>query len=150
MEKIPWSIKKIVNFIFARRFTVAELEMILPPLPEAWYEVGSRMEQNGRLEEAEIFYRAAIDFGENSEINPSYFRSLYQLNLRQDKQQDALETLRLGISYLPDYSPFRVELGDYYLRQKIYYRAEQEYIRALQLDPNNRRILRKLEQAQQR
>ncbi|MCL7489367.1 MAG: O-antigen ligase family protein [Desulfobulbaceae bacterium] len=150
MEKIPWRIKKIVNFIFARRFTVAELEMTMPPIPEAWYEVGTRMEQNGRLDEAGMFYRAAIDFVENSEINPSYFRSLYKLNLRQDKQQNALETLRLGISYLPDYSPFRVELGDYYLRQGIYYRAEQEYIRALQLDPNNRRILGKLKQAQQR
>lgn len=144
--KIPWSISNIVNFIFARRFTVSELELILPPLPEAWHEVGRRMEQNSRLDEADVLYRRALDFLENNEIKPSYFKSLYQLHRRQNKEQEALELLRLGIGYLPDYAPFRVELGDYYRKQGIYYRAEQEYIRALQLDPNNRRILSKLEQ----
>ena len=146
MYAISWSITDIVNFMLPYRFTLSEIEQMLPPLPAIWNEIGSRMERYRRQEDAELFYTMTLDFLDGNEVKPNYFSRLYNLYLRQKKEIKALEILRMGIGYLPDYAPFRVQLGDYYHRQGINYRAAQEYTQALRLDPDNRYVLRKLEQ----
>jgi tetratricopeptide (TPR) repeat protein len=102
------------------------------------------MDREGRTDEAEFFYRRTLDLLAGAEVMPAYFSRLYNLYLREKKEDRALEVLRLGISCLPDHAPFRVQLGDYYLSRGIYYRAEQEYSQALRLDPENISLRRKL------
>lgn len=145
MYAIPWRITDISNFMLPYRFTTSEIEQMLPPLLAIWHETGRRMERYGKKEEAELFYTRTLELLDGNEVKPHYFSRLYNLYLRQKKEDRALDILRMGIEYLPDYAPFRAQLGDYYLRQGIDYRATQEYLQALRLDPKNRAVQRKLD-----
>jgi len=145
MEKIPWKIPEIIDFMLPIRFTISEVEQLLLALPAAWYEIGRTLEKNGQPDKAEIFYNRSIEIAGESEAQPASFIRLYSLYQRQKDEEKALDVLRLGIQYLPDYAPFRIYMGDYYLKQGIQYRAVQEYTQALKLDPNNIRVRRKLE-----
>jgi tetratricopeptide (TPR) repeat protein len=103
------------------------------------------MEKNGRLEEAELFYGKSIEIAGENIPQPDSFYRLYRIYKRQKNEEKALETLRLGISYLPDHAQFRVLLGDYYLSKGIPYRAQEEYMQALRLNPKNRAVQLKLD-----
>jgi len=144
MEIIPAKTAAIMDFMLPFRFTVEEIEKLLSPSPAPWYEFGKRLERQGMLDKAEHCYRQAIDNAGKDRAQPSYFVSLYGLYRRQKEETKALETLRTGIEYLPDYSPLRVMMGDYYRNQGILYRAAQEYDQALRLDPGNAIVRRKL------
>jgi tetratricopeptide (TPR) repeat protein len=149
MEKVPWKINEVIDFMLPLRFDASEVAQILPDLPEAWYKVGRRMEKDDRLDQAELFYRRAIEIAGEGEAEPDSFNRLYRLYQRQQDQEKALEILRLGIRYLPDHAPFRIQIGDYYLQQGIQYRAVQEYTQALRVDPDNIYVRRKLETIEQ-
>lgn len=149
MRTIPWKIPAISNFILARRLATGDIGVMLPPHPSAWHEIGRIMEQSGRLAEAESYYVRTLDFLQNNEILPVFFIRPYQLYLKRQQPEKALDMLRQGIWFLPDYAPFRILLGDYYLKQDIPYRAAQEYRQALRLDPDNRSAQVKLEQVEQ-
>lgn len=141
---VPWRMPDLVDYLFFRRFSTDEIERTLPPLPQAWHLAGRRMEKKDRLDEAERYYRKTLDHLGGAEILPAYFSRLHNLYRRQQKEETALEILRLGIRYLPDHAPFRVLLGDHYLEQDIPYRAAEEYREALRLDPRNHAVRRKL------
>ena len=53
---------------------------------------------------------------------------------------EAVNTLHLGVKWLPNYALFHIYLGDYYKKQKIPYRAKEEYEQALMLEPGNEKI----------
>ena len=150
MEKIPSKIPAIVDFMLPLRFTINEVEQMLAEIPEAWYEVGWRMEKDGQLDKAEFFYRRSIEIAGESEAHPASFSRLYRLYHQKKDEDKAMEILRLGIRYLPDYAQFRVSMGNYYLRQGIQYRAIEEYTQALKLNPDNIYLRRKLETLEER
>jgi O-antigen ligase/tetratricopeptide (TPR) repeat protein len=148
LTSIPWRTTDTMKFMLQRGLTADELRAFLPPLPAAWHEAGKLLEKN-QPEEAEFFYLRAVDLLDKENAPPDYFSRPYSLFLREARDSSALEILRQGIQTLPDHAPFRVLLGDYYLRQKIPYRALEEYRQALTLDPKNREVLKKVEQLNQ-
>lgn len=144
MLTVPWRMPGLVSYVVNRRFSRGEMKRILPDHPRAWHLLGSRMEKEERLDEAELYYRTALEHLDNADVHPACFSSLHNLYRRTNREDTALEVLRLGIRSLPDHAPFRVLLGDHYLRQGIPYRAAEEYREALRLDPRNPIVRRKL------
>lgn len=144
LEKIPWKTGEIVDFMLPFRFSEKEIRQMLSDIPAAWYEVGRRMEKNKQYTEAIYYYHTAIEIAGEEEASATYFQRLYSVYTRQKEEKKSLETLKLAIRYLPDHARFRIMMGDYYLRNDIPYRARQEYIQALRLDPDNISIKRKL------
>lgn len=141
---IPWRTADTMRFMLRRGLSIDELRDILPPLPAAWHEAGKHLEIN-HPEEAVSFYLRAVDLLDKDKVLPEYFSRPYFLLLRENKDSSGLEILRRGIQALPEHAPFRVLLGDYYLRQKIPYRALEEYRQALALEPGSREVRRKIE-----
>lgn len=68
----------------------------------------------------------------------------YYFNKNQKRLDEAVNTLQLGIQWLPDYVPFQFHLGDYYKKQNIPYRAKEEYEQALMLKPGNEKSKKRL------
>lgn len=146
LEKIPWKIPAVIDYMLPYRFTSTEIQQMLADIPAAWYEAGRKMDQIGREAEAKQFYRRAIETAGREEAQPVYFDRLYHLYLKQKNEEKSLEILRQGISYLPDYAPFRIRMGDYYRKEGIIYRAVEEYRQALRLNPRNITVRRRLEE----
>lgn len=150
LEKIPWKTTEVINFILPLRFSSKEIEqMLTDTLPMAWYEVGRKMEQLHQPGRAELFYLRSIEIAGEKMANPASYERLHWLYKKQKDEENAWEILRLGIMHLPDHAPFRIRMGDYYLKQGILYRAVEEYEQALRQDPGNIYIRRKLEAIKQ-
>jgi tetratricopeptide (TPR) repeat protein len=92
----------------------------------------------GEPEEAEYYRSKALSFLHREEnIRPHWFQQLIDFYRKQGKQEKALDVLRQAVEAVPDYAHFHIQLGDYYRREGITYRAEEEYKRALMLEPGN-------------
>ena len=143
---IPEKAMITADFIRTRGFSKSEVGRILPRKASVWYDMGRVMEQYRRLEEAEYYYLTALDFFDVRDVVPTYFTRLYSLYMRLGKEDQALTILRMGVEYIPDYSWFRVQLGDYYMRKGIPYRAKEEYMQGLRFDPDNQSLRKKLEE----
>ncbi len=146
----PNWIAQLNGFIFFNQLTREETETMLPPHPQAWYEMGRLMEKEGRKQEAAHYYRRALEQLTDYEARPEYFSRLYNLYLRQKEDSKALAVLRSGISHLPDNASFHKMLGDNYRKQGISYRAIEEYRQALLLNPKDRSLQRKLKEMQEK
>jgi len=144
MTRIPIKTEEMVRYILNRRLNPETITAVLPSDPFAWYTMGRMLEKRGRSESAEVYYLGALHFLDNHDIRPDYFTRLYFLYRKQKRDEEAIGIIRQGIEYLPDYPWFRVQLGDYYHRQGIEYRAVEEYRRALLQDPGNRDLAGKI------
>lgn len=144
MKLNPKKMKDIARYIRDRRFNEKEIAEILPPRPFAWYAMGRISEDSGRKDAAISYYLKALEFLHKDDTRPEYFTRLHILYRQQQLEDRALAILRQGIAYMPDYSWFRIQLGDYYLRQGIDYRAIEEFRTALKLDPDNKVLAKKL------
>ncbi len=126
-------------------FSREEIGACLPHAVDAWQGYGSFLERSGDAEGAEYFCSKALDYLDNADkINPAWFSRLIWLYRRHQKPEKALEVLREAVKTVPNYAPFHVELGDYYLRRQLTYLARQEFERALELDPRSRAARRQL------
>jgi len=150
LDRRPEWVAKLDTILLIFKLSREEIEKMLPSRPRAWYEMGELMESYGRLNEAEYDYIKVLEFLDAGKIEPRYFSRLYGLYMRQKRLSEALDVLRAGIKRLPEYPPFREHLGDYYLRRGIFYRALEEYGQALNLQPDNMRIRKKLKTVQDR
>jgi tetratricopeptide (TPR) repeat protein len=137
IKKHPEWTHKLSNFIFLHTLTRADITSLLPPHPKAWHAAGNIMEKEGKIYEAEYYYRNALGYLDNHTAQPVYFSRLYRLYMGQKKYNDALTILRMAIEHLPDNARFHRQLGDYYRKQGITYRAIEEYRQALLLNPDN-------------
>ena len=144
-QAVPYRSSETAKFVFTRGFNRADIKQILPRHAAAWHEMGRIMEQSNNLAEAEYYYLQTLDYFDIHDVVPAYFTRLYTLYRREQKQEKALAILRMGVEYIPDYSWFRIQLGDYYLSKGIPYRAKEEYQQGLQFDPDNRALRKKLE-----
>jgi len=135
----------IGRFVVRNRFQENDIGTVLANRPLAWHELGAIMESEGRPSEAERYYLGTLDHLNTGEAVADYFRRPYMLLLRTGKVKKAIELLRTATEYLPDDPWFRVQLGDYYLREGIVYRAREEYMQGLRSDPGNGEIRIKLE-----
>ena len=111
----------------------------------AWIRYGDYLEKSGRLDESLYFRAEALEFvGSQEQIQAGWFTQLISYYRRHGPPDKAIEVIRLGIDYLPDYAPFHAWLGDHYVKEKITYRAKEEYTKALMLDPDNETYRAKL------
>ena len=148
-EKDSRLLEKMMPVMAAYEFNQEEIEKVLPQSVQSWVRYGDYLEKSGDIEGAGYFRAGSLDYiDRESEIRPGWFTQLVSYYRSQKQPERAIEVVRLGIEYLPDYAPFRIWLGDHYRQQGITYRAKEEYQRAVMLDPGNktyRRKLRKLE-----
>lgn len=145
-EQFPNITKRIPPFFLFYKFSREEMSTALPPKASAWIALGEYLEKSGQLTNSEYFRSHALDFLEQEEsIQPGYFMQLFYFYTKQKRTDEAVNTLYLGIKWLPDYAPFHIHLGDYYKKQDIPYRAKEEYEQALMLEPGNETIRKRLE-----
>lgn len=145
-ELFPDIAKNLPSFILFYNFSREEIVSILPPKTPIWITLGKFMEKAGQIEDSEFYRSHALDFLNRKEtIHPSYFVQLYSFYRRQKRTVDSINTLRLGLKWLPEYVPFHIYLGDYYKQQNILYRAKEEYEQALMLEPGNQIIKQRLQ-----
>ncbi|MFN2355167.1 MAG: lipid A core--O-antigen ligase, partial [Desulfopila sp.] len=123
---------------------------ILPPRVRLWINYGEFLEEQGDLEGSELFRRRALEFVDNEEdIRSWWYAQLYSFYTKQQKEAKAVEILRRAVTRFPENVGFHVRLGDYFKKQGIYYRAQEEYEQALLFDPGNEGIRRRLEGLEQ-
>lgn len=144
LRKIPSSAEEVCRFVLDNISTERQLTEILSSYPYAWYSMGNLLEKRAHPEEAEEYYLQALEISDSNEIRSEYFTRLYSLYRKQDREEDAVKIVRQGAERLPDNPWFRIQLGDIYQRRGVEYRALEEYRKALQLDPDNRGLARKI------
>ena len=98
-----------------------------------YMEEGNRLKEEGKLEDAIICHRQAI------EINPKLFRSYYELgNLlqQQKKWQEAIAFYHQAIEINSNSANPYLQLGLIYLQQEKVIDASQYFRQAIQLNPD--------------
>lgn len=150
LTRQPQWTSRLSGFLFFNRLNTEEIKTMLPNQPRAWYEIGRIMEKNGKKEEAEYYYLQGLKFLDTQEVRPEYFSRLYNLYRKQKDDDKALAILRSGIEHLPDNATFHKQLGDYYRKQGIVYRATEEYRQALLLNPKDVTLKRRLDDLQKK
>lgn len=149
-KNIPAAAPDIALYITVRAFNRADIELALPPLPYAWYELGRVYENRGETEAAISSYLKGLDYLHSEDTRPEYFTRIYHLYRRQGMEQQALTILRQGVELLPESALLRIELGNHYLRKNIIYRAVEEYRTALKIAPANKMLAKKIRDLEQR
>ncbi len=140
----------VIPLLQSFAFTKEELAAVLPKNVKSWMKCGTLLEKIGSLEDAEYFWQHALDFLNNeNNIEPIWFSQLYNYYRKQKDDRKALEVLRLGIENIPNYPRFHEWLGDYYTREGIIYRAQEEYQQVLLREPLNESVRRKIEKNNQ-
>ncbi len=130
---------RLIPLLESWNFSPEEMAALMPPSPAAWIRYGDYLEKTGRLLESLYFRSEALEFLDSQEnIEAGWFNQLISYYRRHGQQDKAVEVIRRGIDYLPDYAPFHAWLGDHYREEEITYRAREQYERALMLDPKNR------------
>jgi tetratricopeptide (TPR) repeat protein len=141
----PKLVSVVLPLLQSFAFTRDELAAVLPQSVESWVEYGNTLEKIGNLEDALFFRLRALDFLDRADkIQPVWFSQLYNTYKKQKEEDKALEILRLGIEKLPNYPRFHEWLGDYYAKEGIAYRAEEEYQQVLLVEPHNEAIRKKI------
>jgi tetratricopeptide (TPR) repeat protein len=148
LTRQPQWATRLSGFIFFNRLNTEEIRIMLPKHPRAWYEIGRIMEKEGKREDAEYYYLQGLELLDTQEPRPEYFSRLYNLYFRQKEDGKASAILRNGIEHLPDNATFHKQLGDYYRKQGILYRATEEYRQALQLNPKDVTLKRRIDELQ--
>jgi len=141
----PGLVKMVVSLLQGFSFTSEELAEVLPISVESWMQCGYFLEKLGKHEDAAYFWQNGLQFiNDESTIKPEWFSKLYSYYTKQKDSEKALEILRLGIEKLPQYPRFHEWLGDYYAKEGIAYRAEEEYQQVLLVEPLNEAIRKKI------
>ena len=124
-----------------------EIASALSQSVDGWLQYGSYLQSRNRMDEANYYYSTALSLiPEQTEMKPHWFQKVigfYQKNGDPDK---AVFILRQAAELLPDHVSFHLQLGDFYLKEEILFRAKEEFERALMLEPGNRTALKKLRQ----
>ena len=129
------------QFAFSRE----EIESVLPVSADAWVMYGEFLERLGDAEGTEYFRSGALNHIRRSgEIKPQWFQQLISYYERINQPMKAVIILREAAEAVPDHAPFHVQLGEYFLKENITFRAKEEFQRALMIDPNNRTARKRL------
>lgn len=143
--QFPELTSQLPPVLLGNNFSREAIVSILPKTVGSWIQIGKFAEKLGKMEDAEYFRLHALDFLENEEkIRAWHFYQIYNLYIKQNREDEAADILRQGIKWLPNHAGFHIRLGDYYRKKNIPYRAKEEYQQALLLDPNNHNIKRRI------
>lgn len=93
----------------------------------------------GNTEEALSTYKNSLRYIENEpKLHAGLFSKVFWIMRKHKKTEDALAVARKGADLMPKNSYLRTMTGLAYQELGIYYRAKEEYQRALLLDPENK------------
>ena len=90
--------------------------------------------RKGDLEKAQSFFKESIELLPENEILPYNVGEIYFANQKLD---EAIEYYDIAIKIKPDWSPPYYRQGLVYLNKADYARAEQNFERFLEIDPNS-------------
>ncbi len=138
MERNRQLVDVVIPLLQSFSFTKDEVASVLPARMEDWVQYGLYLEKMGDLQGAQYFYAHSLEFLKDEAAVPAgWFSHVYAFYMKRHEEDKAIEVLRLGSKKAPLYTPFHIQLGDYYARQGITYRAMEEYQQALLQDPQN-------------
>ncbi len=144
LEHDPELLQAVQPLMRKYRFAQDEVVAVLPELSSVWLNYCNLTKSNGD-EAIDYFLEHALAFIDREpKVMPNYFMRVYNHYQSEKKEEEAAEVLRSGIEYLPDYAPFYLHLGDFYLKKGDTAQAGKEYEQALRLDPENTGILSRI------
>ncbi|MGW8158688.1 MAG: O-antigen ligase family protein [Desulfoprunum sp.] len=126
-------------------FDRKEIAGILPPSVEAWLRFGEMRERMGDVTGAEFYTGRALELlARDNRPKPGWFQQIISFYQAHGDEGRSQEVLRQAIEAFPDHASFHVQLGRYYEKEGIIYRAKEEFERALMLEPANQTAQRSL------
>ena len=147
LQKNPGLISVLAHQFEAFSFTREEIALVLSDSTDNWVKYGSLLEKANNPEDAEFYYRSALErLAAEDTIKPQWFQQLIGFYQKNGKPDLSLLILRQAMEVLPDYIPFHLQLGDYYRKEGISFRAKEEYERVLMLQPGHRTAEKRLRQ----
>lgn len=124
-------------------------EAILDALPERVQPhllFADYLYEIGKEDRAEQEYMHALQYMQNEDpVTPAYFYKVYQYHMGKGRYDDALKIMRKAVQFLPENVGIRLTTGALYEKLGIPYRALEVYKKALDLDPNNEEVKRRIE-----
>ncbi len=145
LQNTPSLIKKWAPLLEDLYLNREEIATVLPHKVDAWIQYGEYMEKINRNYEAEYFYATALSFlDDEEEIKPYWFQKIIQFYQKNGQPEQALLVLRQAVKAAPDFPPFHIQLGDYFRKEGITFRAKEEYQNALMLAPGNKAARKRL------
>jgi O-antigen ligase/tetratricopeptide (TPR) repeat protein len=135
LQARPQLMDRLLPLLESYAFSREELAGILPSSVDAWLQFGALREKIGDMEGAEFFTRNAIELlDKEKQVKPEWFQQLINFYRNQKQEEKVLEILRQAVEVVPNYAAFHIQLGEYYEKEGIVYRAKEEYERALMLE----------------
>jgi len=142
----PTAVDYYLPTIKRNNVTVEETPLVLPPDPDIYIKYAQILWQSEQRQKALTIYEKRMEYLYiTTEIKPSLFLKGYSWYKNNKQDLKAFEVLTKGVKMLPDNARLRELLGDHYQKQKIFFRAIEEYNKALALEPGNLRIKNKLD-----
>ena len=147
LQKNPGLISVLAHQFEAFSFTREEIALVLSDSTDNWVKYGSLLEKANNPEDAEFYYRSALErLAAEDTIKPQWFQQLIRFYQKNGKPDLSLLILRQAMEVLPDNISFHLQLGDYYRKEGISFRAKEEYERVLMLQPGHRTAEKRLRQ----
>ena len=145
LQKTPALLQKWAPLLEEISFSREEIAEILPHSVDSWIGYGVLLEKANKPVEAEYYFSTALSMiPDEEEIKPQWFQTVIRFYIRNGQPEQALLLLRQAVEAMPDYADFHIQLGDYYKKEGITFRAKEEYERALIVDPGNRSARKRL------
>ena len=134
----PQLLGRVLPLIDLYQINRQEIASILPPSAEAWLQYAGIRGSLGDSEGAAYSIGNALQYlHREQQPEPQWYQQIIDFYRSQGEELRALEVLRQAVDRLPEHAPFHVQLGEYYEKEGIVYRAKEEYERALILDPSS-------------
>ncbi len=126
--------------------TDKEMKMALPQRVTPHLLFAEYLEKKGAENMAEDSYLTALEYINNEkDVKAEYFYKVYEFYMLHKRYLDALAILQKAIAMLPENVNLRLTVAALYEKIGIKYRAREEYLKALILDPENRKAQKQLD-----
>jgi len=147
----PLKTRKYVTSLVLYGWTDNEIRGILPDMAKPHLLFADYLDKTRREEMAAEEYRNAVDYikREKGSLTSSPYYQAYGFFIKKGMYDDALTVMRRAEEALPNDAGVRVTLAETYEKAGIFYRAVEEYEKALVLDPGNDRARKKLDALKQ-
>jgi len=147
LQKSPGLLRTIYPLLINSSFSRSEIISVLPKQTSSWITFAQLAQSRKNHDDRDYFMEQAFNFvDQEPKITPQLFMTVYYHYHNKKNEDKAMETLKKGITFLPDYARFHLLLGDYYLKEKHPYEAKKEYEQVLLIEPENKEANNKLRQ----
>ncbi len=147
LQKNPSLLNKWAPLLEDLSLSRNEIAIALSHSVDGLITYGAFLEKKNNFLEAEYYFSTALtNITDEEQVKPYWFQRLIQFYGENDQPEQALLILRQAVEALPDSASFHIQLGDYYKKEGITFRAKEEYQRAMMLDPGSRTAQKRLRQ----